>query len=178
MTSQNEVEERFKYASTLQVGGSSNRDSQAIDSKESEAVEASHQSSVGSQGDKGEFERLSNEIMELDDIVSCTIINYHGNVMAQAFGEIPEDVELKAVGGSIAAVIWGGLKKVEPVAGPISFVSAIFEKAKFVGIPFPESRIAVILRVSVNIDTFHLRDTVSNYVRYWFQLSKSNPHSA
>ncbi len=112
--------------------------------------------------------------MELDDIEACTIIGYHGAVIAQVLGETPENIELKIKGGSIAAVIWGGLKNVEPIEGPISFVSAIFEKAKYVGIPFPEWRFAVILKVGVSIDTFHLRDLVSNYVRFSVQSSDSN----
>ena len=117
MTSQNEAEKRFQYSSTMQVGGSSSPESQQIESEEDEAVEASPQASFGSQGDKGDFERLCNEIMELDDIASCTIINYHGNVMAQALGEISEDSELKAVGGSIAAVIWADSRRSSRLQG-------------------------------------------------------------
>jgi len=161
---------RFMYASTLKIGSSSSADTAPPSSEESGGYEAISREGNKPHGEKKDFERLAKEILELDDIKSCTIINLHGTVLAQMLGELPEDHELIEKGGTIAAVMWGGLMKVEPLAGPLNFVSAIFEKYKFVGIPFPDARIATVLVVDVHIDSFHLRDIVSNYVRYWFNL--------
>jgi len=158
------------YASTLKLGGSSNTDAETAGSESSE-LGALPPSGIASHERKKEFEVLAKEILELEDIKSCTIINPHGTVMAQLLGDLPEDSELIEKGGTIAAVIWGGLMKAEQLAGPLSFASMIYEKYKFVGIPFPELRIAVLLVVEVNMDSFHLKDIVSNYVRYRFKQS-------
>jgi len=158
------------YASTLKIGSSSSEDAGPGGSEERAGYEAISQEGTGSHEEKNEFGCLAKEILELGEIKSCTIMNIHGTVLAQMLGELPEDNELIEKGGTVAAVMWGGLMKVEPFAGPLSFVSAIFEKYKFVGIPFSDARIGVLLIVDVHIDSFHLKDVVSNYVRYWFKL--------
>jgi hypothetical protein len=165
--SKDSTKKRLGYSGTLKVGGPTLPDAQPVKSQVSGAVGAVSRSKAF-RGEE-DFRRLSRDILKLGEIKSCIIIDQHGTVLAQMLGDLPEDRYLITKGGGIAAVIWGGLKNFEPFAGQLGFVSAVFENCKFVGIPFPEARIAVILVVGVQADSFRLKDTVSDYVRNWFE---------
>jgi hypothetical protein len=165
--SKDNAKKRPGYSGTLRVGDPTLPDAQPVKSEASGAVRAVSRSETFREEE--DFRRLSRDILKLGEIKSCIIIDQHGTVLAQMLGDLPEDRFLITKGGGIAAVIWGGLKNFEPFAGQLGFVSAVFDSCKFVGIPFPEARIAVILVLGVQADSFRIKDTVSDYVRTWFE---------
>src|SRR5450756_2186375 len=93
------------------------------------------------------FKDLANEISEIEGVISCTIINYHGATKGRTNGEVQYDAELKDRAGEIAAVVWGGLKRVEPIGGPLKSVTAEFENFQIIGTPIPKTRIAILVTV-------------------------------
>jgi hypothetical protein len=150
---QDAEEEPFKYSNTLTADVPSRRSAYSTHSV------------LGT--NKNDWENLCSQILELQDIATCTIVGYHGVVLAEDLGDVEADPEIRANKGSLAAVIWGGLTKVEKVGGPISFASVIYEKFKVVGVPFPEARVAVVVTSDVSVDSYHLKDMIFDYVQYF-----------
>jgi len=116
------------------------------------------------------FKDLAKEISEIDGVIGCTIINYHGAVKGRTNGDVQYDAELKDRAGEIAAVIWGGLKRVEPVGGPLKSVTAEFEKFQIIGSPIPNTRVGILVTVPLTVDPAYMKERVASYTQYWLQV--------
>jgi hypothetical protein len=116
------------------------------------------------------FKDLANEISEIEGVISCTIINYHGATKGRTNGEVQYDAELKDRAGEIAAVVWGGLKRVEPIGGPLKSVTAEFENFQIIGTPIPKTRIAILVTVPLTVDRAYMKERVTSYTQYWLQV--------
>jgi hypothetical protein len=115
------------------------------------------------------FQELSDELFNLGDMLSCHIFDMNGNIKGVNFGTLDVDPELKERFAEIAAVVWGGLKRVENIGGPITMVSAMYQNFKILGIPFDEQKFGVLAVVPNNIDSYVLRERVVDFVDYWMQ---------
>jgi hypothetical protein len=115
-----------------------------------------------------DFQELSREIAEQEGFISCVIIDQKGNVRGRIIGILPDDRDLWESAGEIAAVIWGGLMKVEPMGGPIVRVTAEFEKFKIVGVPIAEYGLAALVGVTNETESTYVRDRVLSHVQAAF----------
>jgi len=116
------------------------------------------------------FKDLAKEISEIDGVISCTVINYRGAVRGRTNGDVQYDAELKDRAGEIAAVMWGGFKRVEPIGGPLKSVTAEFEKFMIIGVPIPKTRIAVLVTAPLTVDPAYMKERVASFTQYWLQM--------
>lgn len=140
------------------------------------AETASHGTVQGHSSSQQAKGSLCNELYQLGDIFGCQVFDLNGNIICRKFGELRIDPELQSKFAEIAAVIWGGLKRVENAGGPIEYASAVYQKFKIIGIPFQELGIAVLITVPVRLDTDSIKDRVIGFVNYWAQTDgKTGP---
>jgi hypothetical protein len=146
--------------------------------KVSVALEAPSSSSHLAEASKeGSAQSLCDEIFNLGDMLACYIFGQDGSILGTHAGEIEVDEQLKTSFGGIAAVVWGGLKRVEDVGGPINFVSAVYRNFKIVGIPFPGLKLGVLATVPVSVDALYLKERVTDFMAYWNQVEKPLHHA-
>jgi hypothetical protein len=116
------------------------------------------------------FKDLAKEISQIDGVISCTVINYRGAIKGRTFGDVQYDAELRDRSGEIAAVVWGGLKRVEPIGGPLKSVTVEFEKFMIIGVPITGTRIGILVTMPLTIDPAYMKERVASYAQYWLQM--------
>ena len=155
MSEQKTTYEPYEYSISFTVGSTA---PSALQAMSKEGV---------SRGVRDNFEGLCNGVIAVASAESCTIISAHGTILAASHGDLPMDQELRTKGAGIAAVVWGGLTKIERVGGSLSFFTAVYEGQQFVGIPFPDARFAILVTVPIKTNPGQLRTIVSKYVESW-----------
>ena len=118
------------------------------------------------------MQNLCDEIFTFGGLLACYVVDSNARVMGMNTGEMDLGEDLEKSFGAITGVIWGGLKKVEPLGGPISLVSADFEYFRIVGVPIPNASFSVLLVASLETDPHGLKARVLAFVKHWLE---SNP---
>jgi len=113
------------------------------------------------------YQDFCDDLYNMGDLLSCYIFDTMGNVRGKQYGKIEVTEDLKQHFAEIAAVIWGGLKSVEPVGGSINFVDANFENFKILGIPMPALDIGILAVIPVELDSLAMKERILDYVRFW-----------
>lgn len=109
---------------------------------------------------------LCEDIAKMGDVMACAAFDSHGNVRGTDFGELEVDDQLKSQYSEIGAVIWGGIKRAEALGGPLDHVTVQFERFKILGIPIPKSKSALLVTLSLEVDSLKMRDRILDYLMY------------
>jgi len=113
------------------------------------------------------FQALAKEVSEIPGVLSCTIINSDGAIKGRIIGYVPHSDEVLDKAGKIGSAIWGGLKILEPEAGPLNAVIVSYEKFRVYGVPIPGTRICVMAAVKLSVDPFEFCNRIAYFVQYF-----------
>jgi len=124
---------------------------------------------LSAQGKGNDLQDLCDEVFSLGGLLSCYIVDERANVRGRNTGEMDLGDALDKSFGAITGVIWGGLKQVEPLAGPVSMVAADFEYFKIIGVPVSDTSFSILLVATLETDPHVLRAKVLGFVNNWLE---------
>ena len=107
----------------------------------------------------------------MEDVAACYALDRNGRLLGANYGKIIVDEKLKADFSEVASVVWGSLKRVTNLGGPIRRVVATFENLKIVGLPIEGTHLALLLTVEVKIDSDVLVDRVRGFASQWLKVN-------
>ena len=123
------------------------------------------------------FQDLCVDLFKLGDMLACYIFDSKGNVAGREFGSMEVDEELKTRFAEIAAVIWGGLARVEVIGGQLKSVTADYVNFRIVGIPNLKLRIGVILVLGHDVNAATMKERATDYLNYYMDAKKGQARS-
>ena len=108
------------------------------------------------------FQELATEVSQLTGVMSCTIIDDHGDVKGHVPGEIPHRQDIMERAGTVAAVIWGGVSIGESEAGALTSVVVSYSTFRVIGVPISGMKVAVLVTAALYADLTSLINTIAH----------------